>query len=83
MHDLGDVTSKFKEILKKISGREILVPECKYLTTRILQAKRSKKDTNSNVLLTILDIMKYHRQRVLSHGDGHQEWPGVDNVEIM
>ena len=58
MHDLGDVTSKFKAILKIISGRAMLVPKCKHLTTQILQAKRSEKGTYSNVLLAILDIMK-------------------------
>ena len=58
MHDIGDVTSKFEAILKIISGRAMLVPQCKHLTTQILQAKWYKKDTYSNVLLAILDIMK-------------------------
>ncbi|GLJ07095.1 hypothetical protein SUGI_0058030 [Cryptomeria japonica] len=58
MNDLGAVTSNLKSILKLISGRVMLVPECKRLTMQILQAILSEKGTDASVLLAILDIIK-------------------------
>ena len=55
MHDLGDVTSKFKAILKIVSGRAMLVPKCKHLTMQILQAKKS--DIKAQILMYSLQYL--------------------------
>lgn len=56
--DLGAVTFNLKSILKLVSGRVLLVPECKRSISPILQSILSEKGTDASVLLTVLDIMK-------------------------
>lgn len=56
--DVGVVISNLNSVLKLISERVMLVPECKRSITQILNALLSEKGTDSSVLLCILDVIK-------------------------
>ncbi|XP_057972938.1 transcription-associated protein 1-like isoform X2 [Malania oleifera] len=56
--DVGAVISNLKSVLKLISERVMLVPECKRSVTQILNALMSEKGTDASVLLCILDVIK-------------------------
>ena len=56
--DIGAVISNLKSVLKLISERVMLVPECKRAITQILNALLSEKGTDASVLLCILDVVK-------------------------
>ncbi|RVW51691.1 putative PI3/PI4-kinase family protein C1F5.11c [Vitis vinifera] len=56
--DIGAVISNLKSVLKLISERVMLVPECKRTITQILNALLSEKGTDASVLLCILDVVK-------------------------
>ncbi|XP_058091042.1 uncharacterized protein LOC131237348 isoform X3 [Magnolia sinica] len=56
--DIGSVTSNLKSVLKLISERVMLVPECKRSISQILHALLSEKGTDASVLLCILDLIK-------------------------
>ncbi|XVE87428.1 hypothetical protein DITRI_Ditri18aG0116500 [Diplodiscus trichospermus] len=56
--DVGAVISNLKSVLKLISERVMLVPECKKSVTQILNALLSEKGTDASVLLCILDVIK-------------------------
>ncbi|KAK9039755.1 hypothetical protein V6N11_014947 [Hibiscus sabdariffa] len=56
--DIGAVISNLKSVLKLISERVMLVPECKRSVTQILNALLSEKGTDATVLLCILDVIK-------------------------
>jgi transformation/transcription domain-associated protein len=56
--DVGVVISNLNYVLKLISERVMLVPECKRSITQILNALLSEKGTDSSVLLCILDVIK-------------------------
>ncbi|KAG6647142.1 hypothetical protein I3843_07G057100 [Carya illinoinensis] len=56
--DIGVVISNLNSVLKLISERVMLVPECKRSITQILNALLSEKVTDSSVLLCILDVIK-------------------------
>ncbi|XVF59767.1 hypothetical protein PTKIN_Ptkin07bG0302500 [Pterospermum kingtungense] len=56
--DVGAVISNLKSVLKLISERVMLVPECKRSVTQILNALLSEKGTEASVLLCILDVIK-------------------------
>lgn len=56
--DTSSVTSNLKSILKLISERVMLVPECKRSISQILHALLSEKGTDASVLLCILDVIK-------------------------
>ncbi|XP_048334555.2 uncharacterized protein LOC107424364 isoform X2 [Ziziphus jujuba] len=52
------VISNLKSVLKLISERVMVVPECKRSITQILNALLSEKGTDASVLLCILDVIK-------------------------
>ncbi|TYI41023.1 hypothetical protein ES332_A02G205400v1 [Gossypium tomentosum] len=56
--DVGAVISNLKSVLKLISERVMLVPECKRSVTQILNALLLEKGTDATVLLCILDVIK-------------------------
>ncbi|GMI76972.1 hypothetical protein like AT2G17930 [Hibiscus trionum] len=56
--DIGAVISNLKSVLKLISERVMLVPECKRSITQIFNALLSEKGTGASVLLCILDVIK-------------------------
>ncbi|KAJ4961477.1 hypothetical protein NE237_021387 [Protea cynaroides] len=56
--DLGSVTSNLKSVLKLISARVMLVPECKRSVSQILNALLTEKGTDASVLLCILDVIR-------------------------
>lgn len=56
--DVGVVISNLNSVLKLISERVMLVPDCKRSVTQILNALLSEKGTDSSVLLCILDVIK-------------------------
>ncbi|KAA3457543.1 transformation/transcription domain-associated protein-like [Gossypium australe] len=56
--DIGAVISNLKSVLKLISERVMLVPECKRSVTQILNALLLEKGTDATVLLCILDVIK-------------------------
>ncbi|XWS45545.1 hypothetical protein CRYUN_Cryun15aG0145700 [Craigia yunnanensis] len=56
--DVGAVISNLMSVLKLISERVMLVPECKRSVTQILNALLSEKGTDATVLLCILDVIK-------------------------
>ncbi|KAE8707127.1 hypothetical protein F3Y22_tig00110387pilonHSYRG00919 [Hibiscus syriacus] len=56
--DVGAVISNLKSVLKLISERVMLVPECKRSITQILNALLLEKGTDPTVLLCILDMIK-------------------------
>ncbi|KAE8010614.1 hypothetical protein FH972_006971 [Carpinus fangiana] len=56
--DVGVVISNLNSVLKLISERVMLVPECKRSITQILNALLSEKGTDCSVLLCILDVIK-------------------------
>ncbi|KAL6010354.1 hypothetical protein ACLOJK_000785 [Asimina triloba] len=56
--DIGSVTSNLKSVLKLISERVMLVPECKRSISQILHALLSEKGMDASVLLCILDVIK-------------------------
>lgn len=56
--DVGAVISNIKSVLKLISERVMLVPECKRSITQILTALLSEKGTDASVLLCILNVIK-------------------------
>ncbi|XP_040962395.1 transformation/transcription domain-associated protein [Gossypium hirsutum] len=56
--DIGAVISNLKSVLKLISERVMVVPECKRSVTQILNALLSEKGTDASVLLSILDVIK-------------------------
>lgn len=56
--DVGAVISNLKSVLKLISERVMVVPECKRSVTQILNALLSEKATDSSVLLCILEVVK-------------------------
>ncbi|KAJ4714223.1 transformation/transcription domain-associated protein-like [Melia azedarach] len=56
--DVGAVISNLKSVLRLISERVMLVPECKRSVTQILNALLSEKGTDPSVLLCILDLIK-------------------------
>ncbi|KAH7432383.1 hypothetical protein KP509_07G020000 [Ceratopteris richardii] len=58
MSELGSVTTNLKALLKLVSGRVLLVPDCKRLFWQSLQAMLVEKGTDASVLLTIIDIIK-------------------------
>ncbi|XP_050292389.1 uncharacterized protein LOC126733218 isoform X1 [Quercus robur] len=56
--DVGVVISNLNSVLKLISERVMLVPDCKRTITQILNTLLSEKGTDSSVLLCILDVVK-------------------------
>lgn len=56
--DVGAVISNIKSVLKLISERVMVLPECKRSITQTLNALLSEKGTDSGVLLCILDVVK-------------------------
>lgn len=56
--DVGAVISNLKSVLKLISDRVMLVPECKRSITNHLNSLLSEKGTDASVLLCILDVIK-------------------------
>ncbi|OMO57052.1 hypothetical protein CCACVL1_26034 [Corchorus capsularis] len=56
--DTGAVIANLKSVLKLISERVMLVPDCKRSVTQILNALLSEKGTDASVLLCILDVIK-------------------------
>ncbi|KAH9662788.1 non-specific serine/threonine protein kinase [Citrus sinensis] len=56
--DAGAVVSNLKSVLRLISERVMLVPDCKRSITQILNALLSEKGTDPSVLLCILDVVK-------------------------
>lgn len=56
--DVGAVISNLKSILKLISERVMLVPECKRSVSQVLNALLSEKGIDASVLLCILDVIK-------------------------
>ncbi|CAL0331914.1 unnamed protein product [Lupinus luteus] len=56
--DVGAVISNIKSVLKLISGRVMVVPECKRSVSQILNALLSEKGIDASVLLCILDVIK-------------------------
>ncbi|XP_061345668.1 uncharacterized protein LOC133291419 isoform X3 [Gastrolobium bilobum] len=56
--DVGAVISNIKSILKLITERVMVVPECKRSTSQILNALLSEKGIDASVLLCILDVIK-------------------------
>ncbi|KAI4314757.1 hypothetical protein L6164_027634 [Bauhinia variegata] len=56
--DVGAVISNLKSILKLITERVMIVPECKRSVSQILNALLSEKGTDASVLLCILDVIK-------------------------
>ncbi|KAJ7564762.1 hypothetical protein O6H91_02G032300 [Diphasiastrum complanatum] len=58
MADLSLIINNLKTLLKLVSGRVLLIPECKRLFGQTLQSILGEKGTDSSVLLTILDIIQ-------------------------
>ncbi|KAJ7953120.1 Transformation/transcription domain-associated protein [Quillaja saponaria] len=56
--DVGAVISNIKSVLKLISERVILVPDCRRSIIQILNVLLSDKGTDASVLLCILDVIK-------------------------
>lgn len=56
--DAGAVVSNLKSVLRLISEKVMLVPDCKRSITQILNALLSEKGTDPSVLLCILDVVK-------------------------
>ncbi|XP_051127175.1 transcription-associated protein 1-like isoform X2 [Andrographis paniculata] len=56
--DVGVVISNLKSVLKLISERVMMVPDCKRSVTQILNSLLSEKGTDPSVLLCILDLVK-------------------------
>lgn len=56
--DVGAVISNVKSILKLITERVMVVPECKRSVSQILNALLSEKGIDASVLLCILDVIK-------------------------
>lgn len=56
--DVGVVISNLKSVLKLITERVMIVPECKRSVTQILNALLSDKGTDASVLICILDVIK-------------------------
>ncbi|XLR64513.1 hypothetical protein S83_015185 [Arachis hypogaea] len=56
--DVGAVISNLKSILKLITERVMVVPECKRSVSQILNALLSEKGIDASVLLCILDVIK-------------------------
>lgn len=56
--DFGVVIANLKSVLKLISERVMLVPDCKRSITQILNSLLSEKGTDPSVLLCILDVIK-------------------------
>ncbi|XP_068325472.1 uncharacterized protein [Pyrus communis] len=56
--DVGAVISNLNSVLKLISERVMLVPDCKRSVTQILNALLSEKGTDASVLLCILEVIK-------------------------
>lgn len=56
--DLGVIIDNLKSVLKLISQRVMLVPDCKRLVTQILNSLLSEKGTDQTVLLCVLDVIK-------------------------
>ncbi|KAI9081282.1 hypothetical protein K1719_036782 [Acacia pycnantha] len=56
--DVGAVISNLKSILKLITERVMIVPDCKRSVSQILNALLSEKATDASVLLCILDVIK-------------------------
>lgn len=58
MSELGSVTTNLKALLKLVSGRVLMVPDCKRLFWQSIQSMLVEKGTDASVLLTIIDIIK-------------------------
>lgn len=58
MTEMGSVTTNLKALLKLVSNRVLLVPDCKRLFWQSLHAMLVEKGTDASVLLTIIDIIK-------------------------
>ncbi|CAL0314477.1 unnamed protein product [Lupinus luteus] len=56
--DVGAVISNLKSVLKLITERVMVVPECKRSVSQILNALLSEKGIDSSVLLCILDVIR-------------------------
>ncbi|OIV92684.1 hypothetical protein TanjilG_18035 [Lupinus angustifolius] len=56
--DVGAVISNLKSVLKLITERVMVVPECKRSVSQILNALLSEKGIDASVLLCILDVIK-------------------------
>ncbi|KAF7809661.1 transformation/transcription domain-associated protein-like [Senna tora] len=56
--DVGAVISNLKSVLKLITERVMIVPDCKRSVSQILNALLSEKGTDASVLLCILDVIK-------------------------
>lgn len=56
--DLGVIIDNLKSVLKLVSQRVMLVPDCKRLVTQILNSLLSEKGTDQTVLLCVLDVIK-------------------------
>ncbi|XP_047310383.1 transformation/transcription domain-associated protein-like [Impatiens glandulifera] len=56
--DVGLVISNLKSVLKLISDKVMLVPDCKRSIIQVLNSMLSEKSTDVTVLLCILDVIK-------------------------
>ena len=56
--DVGVVIANLTSVLKLISERVMLIPECKRSVTQILNSLLYEKGTDPSVLLCILDVIK-------------------------
>ncbi|KAG6397579.1 hypothetical protein SASPL_143748 [Salvia splendens] len=56
--DVGVVIANLKSVLKLITERVMVVPDCKRSVTQILNSLLSEKGTDPSVLICILDLIK-------------------------
>ncbi|ERN04635.1 hypothetical protein AMTR_s00268p00016240 [Amborella trichopoda] len=56
--EMGSITSNLKSVLKLISERVMLIPECKRLISHIILSILAEKGTDASVLISILDVIK-------------------------
>lgn len=55
---MGVIIANLKSVLKLISQRVMIVPDCKRLVTQILNSLLSEKGTDHTVLICVLDVIK-------------------------
>lgn len=56
--DVGVAIANLKSVLKLITERVMIVPDCKRSVTQILNSLLSERGTDPSVLLCILDLIK-------------------------
>lgn len=76
--DVGVVIANLKSVLKLISERVMIVPDCKRSVTQILNSLLSEKGTDPSVLLCILDLIKSW----VEDDFGKPGTPGVSSTSI-